>query len=128
MTQKSFVHTQTVLQSYKLCKYKYLWQSHINETLCVIWYHLYKLYNLKNTYGRALILIVTLLSLVFLMLFQLYKWYQIAQSIKIFSFQSFHFSTKFKCSMVHYQYNCLNKSKKTSIFRTFWSYYFSTIL
>ena len=54
--------------------------------LCAIWYHFYKLKNLKNTHGGvtfkpATLLKVALLHGCFSRFFKLYKWYQIVQSI-----------------------------------------------
>ena len=58
---------------------------------CAIWYHLYNLKDVKNTYGGVLILVklqapATLLKLTFLhgcfsTMYKLYKWFQIAQRI-----------------------------------------------
>ena len=53
--------------------------------LCAIWYHFYKLKNLKNTHGGvtfkpATLLKVALLHGCFSRFFKLYKWYQITQS------------------------------------------------
>ena len=56
---------------------------------CAIWYHLYNLYNVKNTHREALLLVVkpvtslkvTLLHECWSTFFKLYKWYQITQSI-----------------------------------------------
>ena len=59
---------------------------------CAIWYHLYNLKNVKNTYGGVLILLKLQASAynfpkintppwVFSTSFKLYKWYQIAQRI-----------------------------------------------
>ena len=62
------------------------------EILCVIWYHLYNLKNLRNTHGGVLLLVKLQTEAcnfnksntplwVFLTFFRLYKWYQIPQSI-----------------------------------------------
>ena len=61
--------------------------------LCAIWYHFYKLKNLKNTHGGvtfkpATLLKVALLHGCFSRFFKLYKWYQIAQRIVDKSFSS----------------------------------------
>ena len=59
---------------------------------CAIWYHLYKLKNVKNTHGGVLLLVSGWLKAcnftesntppwVFFMFFKLCKWYQIAQRI-----------------------------------------------
>ena len=56
---------------------------------CGIWYHLYNLKNVKNTYGEVLILVklqasLTLLHGCFFTFFKLYTWYQIAQRTTTF--------------------------------------------
>ena len=55
-----------------------------NKMLCVIWYHLYNLKNVKNTNGGVLLLV------------KLYKWCQIAQSIT-YTFLSAYPSAALEC-------------------------------
>ena len=61
------------------------------KTLCAIWYHLYNLRNVKNTYERVLLLVKLQATLrkawnftksntapwIYFTFFKLYKWYQI---------------------------------------------------
>ena len=62
--------------------------------LCAIWYHLYNLKNVKNTFER-MSLLNTLLWLFFTFL-NLHKWYQIVQ----------HITLKINCKCKSYsQYN-----------------------
>ena len=49
--------------------HKVFWQlQEVYVVRCAVWYHLYNLKNVKNTYGGVLILVK-------------YKWYEIAQRI-----------------------------------------------
>ena len=70
-------------------------------THCAIWYHLYNLKNVKNTFGLLLILVklqasacnITKINTppwMFFTFFKLYKWYQIAQHITYIRKQVFH--------------------------------------
>ena len=77
--------------------------------LCVVWYHLYNLKNVKNTHGGDLLLVksealtrnVTKSNTptwVFFTFLRLYKWYQIAQRITILFVFKF-FSLKPNCKV-----------------------------
>ena len=52
--------------------------------LCMIWYLLYNLKNVKNTHGGVLLLVINTLPWVFFTLFKLYKWYGIGRSVSYF--------------------------------------------
>ena len=55
-------------------------QIKVFGTLSAIWYHLYNTRNMKNIYGRVLLLVklqVTFNHPCFLCFLKLYKWYQI---------------------------------------------------
>ena len=64
----------------------------IHVTLCAIWYHLYKLKNVKNTHEGMILLGVITKNItspwMFSTFLKLYKWYQIAQSITLKVFQN----------------------------------------
>ena len=52
--------------------------------LCMIWYLLYNLKNVKHTHGGVLLLVINTLPWVFFTLFKLHKWYGIGRSVSYF--------------------------------------------